>query len=79
MDLSAALEQAPDGTVIGGNLDPAGVFHDSTPEEVRHRTEGLLALWATRRTLVPSSGCDIPCGTPIPNIEAFFSTLSQAR
>jgi len=79
MDLGAALDAAPDGVVICGNLDPAGIFHHSTPDEIRTRTAELCGLWATDHRLVISSGCDIPGMTPIENIEAFFSTVSQAR
>jgi len=79
MDLASALRAAPDGVVIAGNLDPARVFHDSTPGEVRAQTAELLSAWATNHHLVPSSGCDIPGRTPIQNLDAFFSTVSQGR
>ena len=79
MDLASALRAAPDGVVIAGNLDPARVFHDSTPGEVQVRTMELLSAWAANHHLVPSSGCDIPGRTPIENLDAFFSTVSQGR
>lgn len=78
MDLSMALGAAPPDVVICGNLDPAGVFHDCTAGEVRARTRELIALWSADHRLVPSSGCDIPGLTPLSNLEAFFSTVSQA-
>lgn len=79
MDLGAALDAAPAGVVICGNLDPAEIFHHSTPDEIRTRTAELCALWTTDHRLVISSGCDIPGMTPVQNIEAFFSAVSQAR
>ena len=79
MDLATAIREAPAGTVVGGNLDPAAVFHDSTPGEVRTQTKTMLALWSPGCRFAPSSGCDIPYGTPLENLEAFFSAVSQAR
>jgi len=79
MDLPAAIREAPVGTVVGGTLDPAAVFHDSTPGEVREQTKTLLALWSPGCRFVPSSGCDIPYGTPLENLEAFFSAVSESR
>lgn len=39
------------------------------------------ALDATRgyRNFIISSGCDIPPGTPLPNLEAFYSVVRIER
>jgi uroporphyrinogen decarboxylase len=76
MDLPAALKNVPPDLVLCGNLDPAGVFVNSTPAEVASLTEQLLAATAGFRNFVISSGCDIPAHTPMANIDAFFSTVA---
>ncbi len=77
MDLPAALKEVPSDLPLCGNLDPAEVFVNSTPDEVASRTLGLLAATAGFRNFVISSGCDIPAHAPLKNIEAFFSTVAQ--
>lgn len=77
MDIVAALDQVPADTILCGNLDPSGVFVGSTAEEVASKTAALLAATASHKNFVISSGCDIPAGAPIENLEAFFRTVSQ--
>ncbi len=75
MDMRAALDKVPATTVLCGNLDPAGVFCRSKPEEVRAQTVELLTRTAGIRNYVLSSGCDIPPGTPLANLDAFYSAI----
>jgi uroporphyrinogen decarboxylase len=79
MDIVAALKQVPPDFLICGNLDPAGVFINSTPGEVASLTEQLLAETAGYRNFIISSGCDIPAHSPMANIDAFFSAVAQIR
>jgi uroporphyrinogen decarboxylase len=79
MDIPVALREVPQNLVLCGNLDPAGVFVNSTPGEVATLTERLLVSTAGFRNFVISSGCDIPAHSPMANIDAFFSTVEQAR
>ena len=76
MDIAGALAKVPPGVVVCGNLDPTQVFLQGTPESVRERTAALLAV-AGRGNLVVSSGCDVPPGTPVANLEALFETVRQ--
>ena len=78
MHLPTAAAQAAPGLLIGGNLDPYGVFVSSSPEEVRSQTEQLLQSCAFAPHLVPSSGCDLPADTPIENLRAFLEAVRSA-
>ena len=75
MDLAAALQRVPAGIVLGGNLDPAEVFVQATPADVRARTTALLAATRDRREFFISSGCDVPPDAPLANIDAFFAAV----
>jgi uroporphyrinogen decarboxylase len=75
MDLPAALQRAPAGVVVCGNLDPVEVFVHATPDGVRERTTALLAAAKGHRGFVISSGCDVPPDTPLANLDAFFAAV----
>ncbi len=79
MDLSAALKQVPPDVVVAGNLHPVEVFFHGSVEKVTERTSTLLAATAGHRNFVPSSGCDLPPGTPLSNLEAFYGTVRSAQ
>jgi uroporphyrinogen decarboxylase len=71
------LEQIPDNILVSGNLDPAGVLRMCSADDVRLRTLKMLDDCKAHKNYVPSSGCDIPPGTPLENIDAFFSALNE--
>ena len=75
MDLPAALGKVPAEVVLCGNLDPTGVFCQLGPSEVRTRTAELLSHTAAHRNYVVSSGCDVPAGTPLANLDAFYAAV----
>lgn len=77
MDLVSALAQAPAGTVLCGNLDPAGRFLRAMPEELAAATGQLLAATRAHRNFVISSGCDVPPATPLANLDAFYETVAR--
>ena len=67
MDMPSALAQV-DGTVLlGGNLDPSGVFASGDVENVIQRTKELLDNTKQFSHYFLSSGCEIP-----PNANAEF-------
>lgn len=76
MDLPAALTRVPAGTLVAGNLDPAGVFVRATPEQVRALTLSLRSATADFSNFVLSSGCDLPPQTPLANLDAFFAAAT---
>jgi uroporphyrinogen decarboxylase len=71
------LPQIPEHILAFGNLDPAMVFKQGTPEEVKAKTKTLLECMSDYRNFVLSSGCDIPPGTPTSSIEAFFAAVEE--
>jgi uroporphyrinogen decarboxylase len=75
MDLPAALEKVPPGVVLCGNLDPASVFCQLGPAEVRARAVDLLARTAAHRNYVLSSGCDVPATAPLASLDAFYEAV----
>jgi uroporphyrinogen decarboxylase len=79
MDLGAALELAGSDRVVCGNLDPSGVFLQSKPEQVAELVHALLQSHSSRRNFVISSGCDVPVGTPLANLDAFFDAARDRK
>lgn len=77
MDLLQALSQVEEAVIIGGNLDPTAVFHQGTPNEVKSLTTQLLDHTAEFKAYIISSGCDIPPGTPLANLEAFYEAVAE--
>jgi len=71
------MPQIPEHILAFGNLDPATVFKQGTPEGVKDKTRALLECMSGYRNFVLSSGCDIPPGTPLKNIDAFFTALEE--
>lgn len=78
MDLPAALDKVAPDVVLCGNLDPAGVFCQLAPAEVRTRALGLLSQTAAHRNHVLSSGCDVPAAAPLANLDAFYAAVKES-
>ncbi|MDD3278449.1 MAG: uroporphyrinogen decarboxylase family protein [Lachnospiraceae bacterium] len=72
-----ALKALPKDAMIIGNIDPAGVIRNGTPEMIRKETISLLERCSSYQNFVLASGCDIPPMTPIENIEAFFAAAEE--
>lgn len=72
IDLETALKELPSDRLIVGNIDPAGVLRNGTPETIRQETTALLERCSKYPNFVLSSGCDIPPQTSMENLEAFF-------
>lgn len=67
----------PGNIPVFGNVDPAKVICNGTADEVEQAVTLLLEEMKPYRNFVLSSGCDIPAGTPLENIDAFFSALHK--
>ena len=78
MDLPAALKKVPSDVVLCGNLDPAGVFCQLPPDQVRSRAASLLAATSGHRNHVLSSGCDVPPNAPLASLDAFYDALKAS-
>lgn len=77
IDMEKALEVIPQDRLVIGNIDPAGVLRNGTPEVVREETRKLLERCSKYPNFVIASGCDIPPMTPFENMDAFFETIEE--
>ena len=77
VEICNILPQVPKHVPVMGNLDPVGVFRLGTPETMYEATTALLDRTAEFPNFVLSSGCDIPPGTPLENVQAFFRALDD--
>lgn len=77
VDMADIMPQIPWGRIAFGNIDPATIFRNGKAEDVRAKTWELLEKTFSYKNFVLSSGCDIPPGTPIENIDAFFTKLDE--
>ena len=69
--------QMPSDRLVMGNIEPGGVFKIGAPDQVRSAVLTLLDEMRTFPNFVLSSGCDIPPGTPLENLDAFFEALAE--
>ena len=77
IDMEKALQVIPQDRLVIGNIDPAGVLRNGTPELVREETKKLLERCRKYPNFVIASGCDIPPMTPFENMDAFFETIEE--
>ena len=76
VDMGEMLARLPEDALVMGNIDPAGLFKNGTPESVRAATLALMERCGSHRNFIPSSGCDIPPLSPWENIMAFFDGVN---
>ena len=77
IDMADALRDCPADVPVMGNLDPVGIFRNSTPEQVYTETYALLEKCGTHPNFVISTGCDVPPGIPFANIDAFYRAVAD--
>ncbi len=77
IDMADMMAQMPADTPIMGNVDPAGVLRQGTPEAVKAATLEVMNKCGAYPNFVISSGCDIPPATPWENIDTFFATVEE--
>lgn len=77
IDMPGAVKECPADILAMGNIDPVGIFKQSTPEKIKEETLTLLRNTATFSNFVLSSGCDVPPEVPMQNIEAFYEALND--
>lgn len=77
IDMEDALKVLPEDCMIIGNIDPAGIIRNSTPEIVKSETIALMERCSKYKNFVISSGCDIPPMAPLENIDAFFDAVNE--
>lgn len=79
VDLPMMLEKMGPDRIVMGNISPSGQFRGGTPATMAQAVRELLLRCGGYGSFVPSSGCDIPPGSPWENIEAFFKTCKEER
>jgi uroporphyrinogen decarboxylase len=77
VDMAEIMPQIPADRVAMGNLDPSSVFRYGTAEEMREKGLALLDKLEAYPNYVLSSGCDVPPGSPLANVEAFYAVLAE--
>lgn len=73
--LKDVADRIPPDRLLMGNLDPATLFRNGTPELIRTAVVRLWEEMGAYRNFVISSGCDIPPLTPLENVDAFFEAV----
>lgn len=77
VDMAEILPQVPEHYLAFGNVDPSRVLSKGTPEKVAQVTREVLKKGRKYPHFVLSSGCDIPPGTPLENLDALFKTMAD--
>ena len=72
IDMREMVPLIPADKVVMGNISPARLFRNGTPEQIAAETRSLLADCGKYPNFVISSGCDIPPMSRWENIDAFF-------
>jgi MtaA/CmuA family methyltransferase len=69
VSLAEARQRVGPAVTLCGNFDPSSILLLSSPEQVAQAAIDCLAAGKARFILMP--GCEVPPGTPEPNIRAF--------
>lgn len=77
IDMIKALDECPTDRLVMGNLDPVGLFKQSSPQTVYDATIALLKQTIGRKNFVLSSGCDVPPHIPEENIRIFYQAVKD--
>lgn len=77
INMEDALKAIPADRMVMGNIDPAGIIRNGTPELIKAETKTLMKRCCRYPNFVIASGCDIPPATPLENIDAFFEAVDE--
>ena len=72
VDMTKILPQIPEDRIAMGNIDPANMIRTGAPEQIKEAVLNLREKTKQYNNFLLSSGCDIPPGTPLENIDALF-------
>jgi len=75
MDMAAALQRVGPEVILGGNLDVERVFRRSAPQAVGEAARALLESTRSCRNFYLSSGNDLPPGSPLASLNAFYRAV----
>lgn len=79
VDLRLAKEQIGARVCLIGNVDPVGVIFDGTPELVETHAQQCLSSAAQSGGYILGTGCEVPPGSPVQNLEALIRVGKQHR
>ena len=79
VDLKRMLDQMGPDRIVMGNISPSSQFRNGTPGTMGEAVRDLMDRCGGYPNFVPSSGCDVPPGSPWENIEAFFESCNTER
>lgn len=74
--MADVVTQVPPDRLVCGNVNPSGTFRLGNPESMAQEVGSLLRSMEPYPNFVLSSGCDVPPGTPLENVDAFFAALA---
>lgn len=77
MDMEDLIRRMGPNCIVMGNIDPAGLFRNGTPEAMEAAVKDLLRRCGSHSNFIPSSGCDVPPAAPWENIEAFYNAIND--
>ncbi|NLN50392.1 MAG: methyltransferase [Acholeplasmataceae bacterium] len=77
INLKEILEIMPEDKIIMGNIDPAAIIRNGTPELITKKVTALLKECSSHPNFIISSGCDIPPDTSWENIDAYFKAITD--
>lgn len=77
VDIAAALGRVAPETVLLGNLDAVKLFQNGTPQAVGDAARSLLEAARPYKNFAISSGCELPPGSPLANLNAFFRAVAE--
>ena len=75
VDMNQIMPQLPSDVLGFGNVDPLKVMKMGEVFDVKSRTLELLEQMTKYKNFVLSTGCDVPPGATIANLDAFYKTL----
>ena len=78
-DITKIKDRVPPEIGILGNLHPIEVLMMKKPDEVRAATLDLLKAMEDVPNFGLLSGCDLPVGTPMENVEAMINAVKEYR
>lgn len=76
VDLDKVRSSIGTKIVFGGNVNPAAVLQQGTPEDVMAASRKCIRDGGSDGNFILMPGCDIPPDVPLENIQAFFSAPS---
>jgi uroporphyrinogen decarboxylase len=77
IDMAAALGRVGPDVVLCGNLHPVAVFQKGTAQAAGEATKALLEATRPFKNFIISSGCDVPPGAPLANLNAFYRAVAE--